>query len=253
MSWMRQMKLKLNPEKTEFLVFGNQIQVSKCDIKQFKAGDDIIECQQSARILGAHLDTSLTFKLHCEKQAKKAMINYVNIRNIRKYLNKGMCETLVLSLVITHLDYCNSILYGVPDITIKKLQRVQNLCAKLILNKTKYDSNTDCLKELHWLPVVYRIKFKIVTIMHKCIHGVAPQYLKDLVTFKQPASRSLRSNTQQLQCIIPRTKFKTFKARSFSVAGPTLWNEVPLNIRTLTSYETFKIKLKSYYFQCIFT
>ena len=70
------------------------------------------------RILGAHLDTSLNFKYHCEKQAKKAMLNYLNIRNIRKLLDKSSCETLVTSLVIFHLDYCNAILYGIPEIRL---------------------------------------------------------------------------------------------------------------------------------------
>ena len=126
-TWMNQMKLKLNAAKTEFIIFGRPVQLAKVQTNHFKAGKSEIPKSESVRILGAFFGQSLNFRDHCEKQAKKALMNYLNICKIRKYLDRSTCETLVLALVMSHLDYCNAILYGVPDTTLRKLQRVQNM------------------------------------------------------------------------------------------------------------------------------
>ena len=76
----------------------------------------------------------------------------------------------MLSLCISHLDYCNSILYGLPNSTIKKIQHIQNMCARLVLRRTKWDSAADCLSSLHWLPIKQRIKFKLCVLTYKLLH-----------------------------------------------------------------------------------
>jgi hypothetical protein len=93
------------------------------------------------------------------------MLNFLRIKTIRKYLTKEATETLLLSLVISHLDYCNVILYGVSDCEIRKMQRIQNMSAKLVLNRKKFDSSKQALNELHWLPIKARIEFKIMSFM----------------------------------------------------------------------------------------
>ena len=119
--WMNQMKLKLNAVKTEFIICEGPVQLSEVKTKSFMTGDEEIDRSESVRILGVFFDQSLNFKYHSEKQAKKALMNYLNIPNIRKYLERSSCETLVLTLVMSHLDYCNSLLYGIPEITLHKL------------------------------------------------------------------------------------------------------------------------------------
>ena len=81
------------------------------------------------------------------------MLNLQRIKMIQKYLTKDAANTLALGLVISHLDYCNAILGGLPDTDISHLQRIQNICAKTVLGKDKYESTTRCLLELHWLPI----------------------------------------------------------------------------------------------------
>ena len=85
------------------------------------------------------------------------------------------------------------------------------MCSKLTLKKSKFDSTTEALALLHWLPIGQRIDFKIATITHKCIYGTAPQYLKDLLTFT-PTSRNLRSSIDKTRLIVPFPKCKTFAA-----------------------------------------
>jgi hypothetical protein len=155
------------------------------------------------------------------------MYNVHRIKQIRKYLDSDSCKTLVSSLVMSHLDYANSIFYGLPNITVKKLQRVQNAAAKLILNKSYMDSSTECLKQLHWLPIWIRIEYKLILLVFKCLSGKAPAYLSDLLIPTPQGAYGLRSSTQSKLLIVPYTSKITFAARSFSVAGPKLWNALP--------------------------
>ena len=90
-------------------------------------------------------------------------------------------KQVVHGLIISHIDYCNSLFYGLPKTDIKKLQCVQSMAAKLILRKQKYDSVTACLKELHWLTVNLRIEFEIMMMVWKCLNGQAPSYFVELI------------------------------------------------------------------------
>ena len=176
------------------------------------------------------------------------MFNFLRIKNIRKYLTKEATEILVLSLVISHLDYCNGILFGVPKCDIKKMQRIQNMCAKLVLKLRKYDSSKQALYQLHWLPIRARIEFKILTVMYNCSKGHAPAYLTELLIEKVPRRR-LRSSDVTGCYEVPYNKQKTFGDRSFKTVGPQLWNTLPVDLRNLDSVETFKKHLKTLFFR----
>ena len=227
---MDTMHLKLNPDKTEFIMFGYRSQLVKCTTSNIKISDSTIPKKPSMKYLGVTLDENLNLKEHILSKCKKAMVNFVIIHNIQKYLTKVACTTLVLSLCISHLDYVNSLYYGLPDKTISHLQTIQTMCAKLNLRKSKYDSTTEALAQLHWLPIKKRIDFKIATITHKCIYGTATQYLKDLVILA-PTPRNLRSSTDKTRLIVLFTKCRTFTAQSFSISAPSVWKPATIIIK----------------------
>ena len=210
-SWMDTMHLKLNPDKTEFIMFGYRNQLDECKTSCVTISGSIIPKSPSVKYLGVTLDENLNLKEHILTKCKTAVANFVRICNIWQYLTTDACSTLVLGLCIIHLDYANALYYGLPDKTISHLQIVQSMCAKLTLRRSKCDSTTDALLQLHWLPIKHRINFKIATITHKGIYGTAPQYLKDLLILA-PNSRSLRSSHDRTKLIIPCTRCKTFAA-----------------------------------------
>ena len=148
----------------------------------------------------------------------------------------------MVSLVISHLDYANALLGDLPKCSIDQLQQVQNIAAKIVLGKGRYDSSTRCLAELHRLPIQQRIEFKIITLVHKSLHGLAPQYLVNLFTRKVPRREGLCSNGRTSQLEIPATTRKTFAARAFSVLGPQLWNQLAEELQQIDSYTSFKKK-----------
>ncbi len=101
---------------------------------------------------------------------------------MQRYLDQQSAKQIVHALVISRLDCCNSLLCGLPADLLNRLQRVQNACARTIMMCRKYDHITPVLKELHWLPIAQRIQFKVLMLTYKCLHGLAPQYLAELIT-----------------------------------------------------------------------
>ena len=105
-------------------------------------------------------------------------VDIQRIKHLRPLLTEDITRVLELGLVISHIDYCNSLFVGLPETDISKLQRIQNVGAKLVLNKPISHSATETLRHLHWLPIQQRIKHKLLTIVFKCLNDKAPAYLK---------------------------------------------------------------------------
>ena len=155
------------------------------------------------------------------------MINFQCIKCIQHLLTTDACHQLILGLVMSHLDYINALLANLPDCDIKMFQQIQNMSAKLILQKDKYDSTRESLLDLHWLPIHHRIQFKILVLVYKFMKNQVPQYLSNILV-EHPHNRSgLRSNDMYQKLIIPFRRRQTFANRRFSVMGPSLWNELP--------------------------
>ena len=152
----------MNSSKTEFILFGHPKQLKKCSSNYLKVCGDDVRLSVDVRYMGVYLDSQLIFKQHITHKWKVAMLNIHRIRNIRSTLTTEATHTLVLGLVTSHLDFCNSVLFGLPKSSIKKLQRVQNIVVKLVLNRTKHESSTESRKQLHWLPIAARIEFKLL-------------------------------------------------------------------------------------------
>lgn len=168
---------------------------------------------------------------------------------MKKYLPNHSLKTVVTALILSRLDYCNSLLAGLPDTQINKLQKVQTRAAKLVLGCSKFDrpNTKDILKALHWLPVRARIDFKIALFCFKSLKTTTPTYISDLITYYSP-TRELRSSDQHL-LNIPITKLKNYGDRAFSKFGPTVWNSLPLSVRTAGSEAVFRKHLKTYLFE----
>ena len=150
------------------------------------------------------------------------------------------------SLVISRLDYANSLLIGANKTCLKRLQIVQNSAARLITRISYRDHITPILFQLHWLPIEYRIRYKALLMCFNCLMGTAPEYLSALISPYQP-SRTLRS-THQILLRVPRTNTK-YGDHSFEVFTPREWNKLPVSIRSLTNLSTFKSHLKTFLFK----
>jgi hypothetical protein len=144
------------------------------------------------------------------------------------------------------LDSNNGLLYGIPKAQITRLQRIQNSAVRIVTKCNKSEHITPFLKQLHWLPIQQRIKFKILIMTYKCLHGLAPVYLSDLLTPDVPP-RALRSSSA-MQLAVPKTELSGYGDRAFAKCSPVLWNALPIDIKSCTSLNSFKAALKTHLF-----
>ena len=155
---------------------------------------------------------------------------------IRTFLTTKAAEMMVNALITSRLDGLNSLLHDLPENLLNNLQVVQNNAARLIFKEKKYSHVTHLLKSLHWLPVTYRIKYKINLITFKVMHGLGPKYLEEMFVPYRP-SRTLRSSSMaKLQTKVVKTNWGK---RSFSYAAPHLCNKLPKDLRDITDLTCF--------------
>jgi len=244
--WMARNFLKLNDDKTEFLLIHSKHQATSDLPVSIQIGDHDIVAVPVARNIGALVDQHLTMERHIKNVCKSCYFHLHNIGLIRKYLTTEATATLVSAYVTSRLDGLNAILVGLPQQTLYQLQKVQNSAARLISRTSRREHITPVLQELHWLRVCDRIEFKILLLTYKCINGSAPTYLQELVTLYCP-TRNLRS-VDNLLLAQPRSRLASFGDRAFSRAAPRLWNKLPLNVRASSSVSVFKRSLKTHLF-----
>ena len=122
----------------------------------------------------------------------------------------------------------------------------------MVLRAQKCSSPMECMKELHWLPIWFRIQHKLLTLVYKMLNGDAPEYRKAMLKEYMPYRSGLISEQSYKVLCIPCTHRQTFATRSFSVAGPTYWNALPEDIKKSRDVATFKQKLKTHLFKIAF-
>ena len=171
-----------------------------------------------------------------------------NIRLARKYFTKEAAEKAIPAFVTSRLDGNNSLVYGLPVSELQKLQKIQNSAARILSGANRHSHKTPVLKQLHWLPITNRIKYKIIVLTYKCINNPAPKYFTELVTLRAAARRT-RSTDDNLKIKTPRTMLVTAGDRAFISASPHLWNKLPYALRATDSLETFKSRLKAHLFK----
>ena len=193
-TWMLTDKLKLNDDKTEFMLIGTKQQLSKVNIDSLTVGSIDVAPVTVARNLGTWFDSNLNLQGQIHNTCKSEFFHLYNIWRIRKYLSQESARTLVHAFIIDRIDYCNSLLFFfLPSVHLLKLQRLQNAAAWLISNVPLYSHITPVLRSLHWLPVKFRIDFKILLLTFKAIYGHAPGYLIDLIAIKEQPRDNFRS------------------------------------------------------------
>ena len=182
---------------------------------------------------------------------RSAWFQLRRISQIRQYLDLEATKKIIHSFVTSRIDNLNSLLYQVPAIHLKKVRRIQYASARIILLSKEQWNLLPLLKELHWLPLMYRIHYKILLITFKALHGFGPKYLSDLLKPVTHENRVLRSSSKHL-LTIPFSKSVSYGDRSFCVAAPTLWNSIPADLRAVQDINHFKKSLKTYLFTLAF-
>ena len=251
LSWMNSNKLKLNPEKTEVMISGTKYRLCQTPSNSMSVNGTNISYLPSVKYLGVTLDSSLTMERHIGTVCRSTFLALRRISSIRPFLSPKSTATLVHATVTSRLDYCNSSLSGIPAQQLSRLQRVQNNAARLIMKKRKRDHITPLLVQLHWLPVSFRIQFKLAVLAFRFFDNSLPAYLSRSLSVYEPP-RTLRSSSESRLFVTPITSLKSTEARAFSSSAPKVWNSLPSDLRNLQTLSLFKSRLKTYLFKLAF-
>ena len=195
-AWMSSNRLKLNSDKTQFIWLGSQQQLQKIEIESVALLGDTVVFQPTVNDLGVTIDGPLTMREHVQRICRASYYQLRQLRVVRNSLSTDVCVMLVHAFVSSRLDYCNSLLAGVSDDLVNRLQSVLRSAARLVLRKRKFDPVSNDLRErLHWLPIRQRIQYKLGILVYKCLHGLAPWYMFDMLALvsADPYSCRLRS------------------------------------------------------------
>ena len=244
--FLKENKLSNNGEKTECSVFGTTQQLKKLKFNAIEVDGVKISIKNKIKNLGIMFDETLSMDAQVKKICSTGYLNLKNIADIRKSLNKENTKVIINALVTSHLDYGNSLLYGISYKSMNKLQVLQNSCVRLIEKLKRYDHVSESRKKLHWLPIQARIEFKIIKLTWQCLNGMAPEYLSAKLKIKTN-TRNLRSNNSLL-LDEPITNLATYGDICFSKVAPILWNSLPMDLRAIDSLNPFKKKLKTFLF-----
>lgn len=233
--WMNLFFLKMNPDKTEIIMFIPQRLKDAHTINGCIFTDgSCIRFSNFVRNLGVLLDRHLNMDVHINSVVSVCYKQLSDIGKIRKLLTKKDTELLVHAVISSRLDYCNSLLYGANKTHINKLQMVQNAAARLISMRRKHESVSDVILDLHWLRVEARIIFKLLVLVYKCVHNIAPECIIECITIRDDD-----------RCLLAYKFFRSSEARkSFSYIAPKLWNNLPDAIRFSPTLLNFKKQTK---------
>ena len=198
--------------------------LKRCNISTVNIKREHIVRSDKVKYLGGLLNSTLSFQQHVIAKCQAANINLQKIRHIRKFLTRDTCHQLVQSLVMSHLDYTNAMLSGIPKTLIKIMQCTQNQAARITIGKTKIrnDSATEIRRSLHWLPIKERIDFKIATHIYKCQNNQAPIYLQKLITERKIKQSWIAFLKTKLLLEVPSTNRYTYMALNFGILSPTV-------------------------------
>ena len=196
----------------------------------------MISPSDTVKNLGIVFDDSLSMKSHVSSLCRSINFHLRKLSRIRPFIDRSTCAHAVRSLILSRLDYGNSLLGGLSATDTQRLQKLQNRAACFIYQVWR-TSATPLIRELYWLPVQQRIEFKILVHVYNCVNGSSPIYLQDLLSFYNSGHQGLRSSKDLTRLAIPVTK-RSLSDRSFAVLGPRLWNNLPITlvIKLLKTY-----------------
>lgn len=253
--WMTANFLKMNDTKTEIMEI-HGLHPRATLQPSFNLGlDDNIKPTLSAKNLGFFFDSKLSLDAQLNHVSKVCYMNLRNIGRIGLHLSKELKIQLIHSSILSILDNGNAAYSAITSTQLNNLQKIQNAAVRFIFGlngKKRRQSITPYLKELHFLPVYFRILFKIALLVFKSLNNIAPKYIADMLNLRQINTHGVRANNDNFLLIVPPTPRYVRTIAAFSYSAPTTWNSLPYGIRCMSDVNAFKIALKTHYYRHAF-
>ena len=248
--WMTKNFLKLNDDKTEVLEIG----IYENCLSSINLSNTVVIPTDKAKNLGFKFDDQLSLQHHLNHVSQMCNMNLRNYYKIASKLSHKLKVQLVHAGVLSVIDYCNGVCGGLSEADLYKLQKLQNSAVRFIfgIKLSEYKHMMPYLKRLHFLPVRYRILYKLCLLVFKCLNNIAPQYLSSLISIRDPNIHCLRLDKDfYILNKPPAPNLKRTEA-AFCLSAPNAWNNLPYYIRCHNRLDGFKTMLKTHYFTIAF-
>jgi hypothetical protein len=237
--------MQINPEKTELLLVGSSRKLKETNItEKVQVAGTPVGFRDSVKILGVTLDSTLSFDKHVSSVVQSCNYHIHALKHIRHLLSYDLACQIACSIVASRLDYCNSLLYNTSAMNILRLQRVQNNLARVVCRSSPRANPVPLLQKLHWLPIEYRIKYKIATTTFNTLQNKSPSYLHNRLSIYEP-TRTLRSSGTNLLSTPSTVNQLADGKKAFYSCAPAVWNSLSLYTRLAPSLDLFKARLKT--------
>ena len=247
LKWCSINNMLINPNKTKCMLIGNNKKINT-DSLNLNINGMCIENVESHKVLGLHIDKNLKWKTHINKTCSKINSKLALLRRITYFLTFDMKKLFYSSYILSHFDYACTLWGWAAKKDILKISILQKRAAKIILQKPMRTPSKELFSELNWLTFDNRCKYHAAIVVYKCMHNMAPDYLKDIVTFCSNSKYMLRSTTNK--DLITNKPNSLFIKKSFSFMCKEIWNALPPSLRSTSTITYFKHNLKLYLLSC---
>lgn len=243
--WFEQHGLKLNHDKTEIMFIQSKRQAKKISFNvEFE--NMVIKPKEVIKTLGVFFDRNFDMKANVGNTCRTCYFNLKKLYAIRRYLDFDNRHLLARIFILNRLDYCNSMIVGYPQYLQRRLQKVQNSAARFIYGCYRGEHITPYLHDLHWLPIACRISFKVACWVYRCLNtNDLPKWMSQIFM-----GRFVQSKRVSCSLILSTTKVKcNYGTQTLNYTGVKLWNGLPIDLRSSSSFDMFRKRLKTVLFQ----
>ena len=247
--WSRSHRLKLNASKSEVIWISTSQQLAhltEADKQLTLPDGTTITASTSVRNLGVQIDENLRMDGQVALCRRSCLYHMRRIRQVRNLLDASSLRALVVAFVLGRIDYCNSLYAGCAQTVLLGLQRAQSTAARLLTGAGRLESALPLMRELHWLPVSYRIQYKLCTLMYDVVHSTAPGYLRIC---------AVHVGICDWDRVLAGTTFSRLfmTQKSFRFSDPRAWNSLPRDVRDSPSRTAFANRLKTHLFKLAYS
>lgn len=250
-NWCEENRMCPNAEKTKCMLLTTcqKRKSLKNDQLELVLGNSSLQNVESDKLLGVIIHKNLSWSPHVDSVCKKIKSKLYLLQRIRKYLPRSARRQFFNSFILPHFDYCLSVWGSCEEpLYMRRLDRLMKKGMRLILN-CPFDTPSNFMyQKMKWFPLKYRYKHKVVQLVYKGLHGIAPPYINELLKYFKPNTTMTLRSVSRKNLEVPRAGKKVYN-QSFSVIGPKLYNQLPSHVRDSKSFTAFKTISHSHFYQ----
>ncbi|XP_011873718.1 PREDICTED: RNA-directed DNA polymerase from mobile element jockey-like [Vollenhovia emeryi] len=241
--WLDENKLKMNANKTKYMIIRNNRKQLSREIRVNTRKGNELERVTIMKYLGVILDEHLTFKEHCDYILKKVGKKTSFLNRIGNHISAYTRCLVYKTIIAPHFEYCATIMINMGKTELEKLQKAQNRAMRTILQVNRYTRIRDMLVALSFMSIKERLEFNVSVFMYKLVNGMVPN---ELSSGLELVGDRMGVRTRQAENIKIDFRKTTSAQHSLMYAGVKMYNDLPDKVKSAADLFNFKKDIKEY-------